>query len=647
MTFERIEALWALTLLLPIALLHLRFRRRRRVQVSSLAPWRAVSGSRAGRRGLQRLRDALALLFVALAVGALSLALAGPVTGEPAAPSGRLVIVLDASVTTNATADDGAPRFERLRAAAREALLRLGPGDDVTLFVDDGAPYVAAPPTTSREHALAALGRAHTSLRKGTLGHALDLAEAAVRLRPPAETDALVLTDAIGAAALAQRERARGRSGAGAPPWTEHVGVVAGDGRGNAAIAELTRDAEDRRRLQVLVRTTDGPPLDRTLATFFGTTLIEETPVRFSEGGDTLVTLPLPAVSETRELTLRLLPDDAFGPDDEAALEVRPRRAWRVGVLARDARPSPFLVEALRVLPERVDPARTVLLRPDPPAAAFADLDAVVLDGVRPEGLPEGLPWIAFLAPPQRGAERPGESAVSRPLLWSLGAHPVLAGVDLSPLRIDRAMVLDARPGDVPLIGSAAGTVALAREGAGGGARGVRGVLLGFRPDATTLPLEAGFPVLVRNALDWIGRPPLLPPVVRAGEPLLPRLPPGAEGARVVVKGPGDVRADVRIGDDGALAYRVPEPPVRGPYALELIGPGGTATTCVHWTGGVDFHVDPPQPLAPSGARSAEEAVLDLPDRRENRDTRERLAPQLALLGAGLLALGAVLLARR
>jgi hypothetical protein len=644
MTFERAEALWALVLLAPIVLLHFRFRRRRRVQVSSLAPWRAVAGAGVGRRGFRRLRDALALLFVALAAATLSLALASPVTGAPAAPSGRLVIVLDASVTTNATADDGALRFERLRAAARASLERLGPGDDVTLFVDDGAPYVAAPPTTSREHIEAALARAVTSLRPGRLAHTLDLAEAAVRLRSAAPTDVLVLTDRIGAAALVRREQARARSGAAPPPWTEHVGLVAGDGRGNAAIAELTRDAEDTRRLQVLVRTTDGPPRDRTLATFLDGALLGETPVAFSEGPATLVSVELPAVTSTRVLTLRLLPDDAFAPDDVAATEVRARRPWRIGVLARDGRPSPFLVEALRVLPERVDPTGTVLLRPDPPPEAFAGLDAVVLDGVRPDALPEGLPFIAFLSPSLPGAERPGDAVVANPLLWSLGAHPVLYGVDLSPLRIDRAVVLDARADDTALVGSAAGTVALARESAGLGARGV---LFGFRADATTLPLEAGFPVLVRNALEWIGRPPLLPPVVRAGAPLLPRLPPHCEGASVQIRGPGDVRAELRVGDDGALAYAVPVPPVRGPFVLEWTGPGGAASTCVQWWGGAEFRVEPTESPAPDGAQPAEAAVLALPDRRENRDTRERFTTELAVLGAALLAVGATLLARR
>ena len=70
MTFERPEALWLLALAAPIVVLHLHYRKRRLVEVSSLELWRGLVPDRGGRGALRQIRDdSVALDASALPVG--------------------------------------------------------------------------------------------------------------------------------------------------------------------------------------------------------------------------------------------------------------------------------------------------------------------------------------------------------------------------------------------------------------------------------------------------------------------------------------------------------------------------------------------------------------------------------------------------
>jgi hypothetical protein len=225
----------------------------------------------------------------------------------------------------------------------------------------------------------------------------------------------------------------------------------------------------------------------------------------------------------------------------------------------------------------------------------------------------------------------------------------VLDGVDLAPLRIDRANVLDLAPADRVLIECAEGPLAVwSDEG------GVRRLRFGFRPGATTLPLEPAFPVLVRNALRWLGRPPLLPPAVRAGGAVATSEPlPAVERAWFV--GPGGLAPRPVLVKEGALAETAPVPGVEGataksatagPSTMTVRGLPGEPTTAVNWFAPTGFRLAPEAPEG-DAAPDAAAAVRSLPDRHWTADTRVARGGLFALLGAAFLAASALLLGRR
>jgi VWA domain-containing protein len=582
-TFERPEAWWLLALALPVVALHLHLTRRRVVPVSSLLLWRGLLPDRSRRGGLRFVRDGLALAFLLAALAAFTAAAAGPVAGAPADAPRRLAIVLDASASMLAKTRTGT-RFDEALDAARAAIGRLAPQDEVCVWLATPSPRVIVEPTTDRAAALAALAdRAAATLERRNLTVATRLAVRAAPGVAGRAATVLVLTDAPGAEALRTPD---------APSVDLRVGVVDGEGTPrNAGIVAFDVDRADARRFAVRVATTDGDPAPRTLVLRRGDAEVARAEVGFGADGEASATLPAEAFAAGGLAVAALEPGDDFAEDDAARIVLPAARPLAVAVLADT--PSPFLVEALRAMPDVADPARTTLVKPGAPWSAFSSADVVVADGA---AAPEGRPSLSFGA---------GGRVVDRPLLWSVGTHAVTEGVDLSPLRIESASLVEPAHGETTIVGSASGAVGVAGED-----RGVRRVRLGFRPEATTLPLEAAFPLLVRNALRWLASPAGAPRYVVAGEPV-----PGGGGALV------------------------PYPPPGGPYDAAL--PGG-ASSVVRWTAPPGFRLGGPT----GDATSAAAAARALPDRSGVADTRRRFAPMLAGAGCAALFAGALLLSR-
>lgn len=630
MTFLRPDAWVAALLALPLVLLHLRWRRRRDAEVPSLALWRDVAAGATGRRGMRRVEEAAQLAALVLALLCLTAALMGPVLGDPADAPLRRVIVLDASASMNARSGGGS-RFDEARAAADAAIAKLGPGDEVVVWTASERPRVVVEPTGDLAAARAALAALRPTLERSGVAGTLDVVR--VALRRADAWDALVLTDAVGAATLRGVER-RGVA----------IGVAGRSAATNVGLADAWIDAESRVRVRVV--RTDGGAAACVLRLLRDGAETARTPVVPDEHGSADATLPLGEAARTGglvEVRVASGDDDAAGgafddfPDDDAAWFVlapppRLRMALVAPVEGGVPAPSPFLLGALRAMPELLDAEGGIAAAPDAPAAAFARCDAIVAEGALPPGAPRDRPSIVFGVRPGDGGLR----VALRPALWSAGSHPVTDGADLEPLRIDRATVLDLAPGERAILECAEGVVAAAGE-----TDGVRRVRFGFAPDATTLPLEPAFPVLVRNALRWLARPPLLPPAVRAGGPVATAEPlPPVE--RLWFAGPADLPPRPVLVRDGAFFETAPLPPPGGSRTMTVRGLPGDPQTAVNWFPPAGFRLVPAQSVLPDAASAASA----LPDRRGNADRRRPLAGWFASAAAALLAVSLVFLRR-
>jgi len=594
-TFERPDAWWLLVLAAPIVLLHLHHRKRRVVEVSSVELWRGLVAGGGGRGRFRALRDGLALAFLLAALGAFTVSAAGPVTGAAASGPRRLVVVIDGSASMIASIDGQEQPFVAALRRAKDAEARLAPHDEISVWLSGDRPRVVVEPRRPRRGDT--YGSAFSAVAYGAgpwpdapypscLATTTRLAVRAARAASSKPTTVLVFTDALGVETLRDVE---------AKDVDLQIGVVAGPREPrNAGIVECDLDPADATRLLVRVATTDGPVTPRSLVLRRGEVELTRTAVAFDADGGATATLAMgEGGTMGGVLDVQLEPSDDFGWDDESYLMLPAAKPLAVAVVSD--KPSPFLVEALRAMPDVADPARTTLVAPGAPASAFDGVDVVIAEGA---AAPAGKPTLTFVGAGTRVAEKP--------LLWGVGTHAILAGVDLSPLRIERAVVLDPAADETSIVASAAGAVGVAGE-----TDGFRRVTFGFRPDASTLPLEAAFPVLVRNSLRWLAKPPAAPRYVVAGEPW-----PDGDGAVVpysTLVRPHDVRT-----------------------------PTGMATV-VRWLPPRGFRLSP---ATPSNAPSAADVVASLPDRHGDADTRKRHGPWLAAVGAALLAVGALLLPR-
>lgn len=621
MSWLRPWAWWVLLALVPIVLLHLKFGRRQAVSVSSLILWQNLGSPGIGRRGMRSVRDRLALLLIAAALLMFTVALAGPITGEVADAPERLVVVLDTSASMNAVVPStGRSRFESARAVALEALDRLGPLDEVAVWAASDEPRVLVEPTRDVGAAEASLRLAEPTLRARGLDETLRLCDLA-RSRPGLPPSrVLVVTDAAGAAQLAPR----------AAESDELLVAAVGPWIGENARIDLDVVGGLEEFLRVRLTTTDGPPVPRRVVISREGRQLQEFVLTPGEDGSAEAKKGVAAGDLGGRLEARLEPPDEFPEDDRSSLLLPSRTPLLVTVVAAGASPSPFLVEALRAMPALVDPNRARLARTDAPAAALDAADVVVVDGSAPSFLGPSKNHVWF-------RDHDGRT-VQDPVIWSTSAHPVVAGVDLSSVRLDRAVVLELGPDDEALIESAEGPVALA-----GRARGARYVVFGFRPDASTLPLEPAFPLLVRNALRWMGDQPLLPARVVAGRPLPLHSGLPVDAARLRLLGPGERELTRLEVDGGKFITPVPLPPPGGPYVARLQGLDRPEDTIVAWEPPDGFHIAP-RTLPDDGLPGASAALAALPDRAGNVDTRQRHAPLAAGLGAAALLLGAVLL---
>jgi len=130
-------------LAIPIILLYMLRLRRTELPISSTFLWRQLVRDREANAPWQRLRLSWLLLLQLLILAALVLALARPFVMVKTITSGRMVLMLDASASMNAT-DVEPNRFAAARKIALDLVDTLGPEDTMTVIRVSAVPEILA-----------------------------------------------------------------------------------------------------------------------------------------------------------------------------------------------------------------------------------------------------------------------------------------------------------------------------------------------------------------------------------------------------------------------------------------------------------------------------------------------------------------------
>lgn len=518
------RALFALLLAVPLVVLHLHLKRRRRLRVASLRLVLEGLAPVDKSARFRRLRDRLALASRIAALAAWTAALAGVAPAAPVAEGRTTLLLVDADRTTSAIEVDGRTRAAHAHAALGAWLRSLPHGADgllapAAVWRAGRSAEVLAPFTTDRE----------------VLG-------AAVRDAAAVPSPAAVDLDAVVARAVAAvHERGGGRvvvlSARKLADLAPPRGVVVvphgvGGTRADQGIVDLQLDeGEDASvRATVGVASVDHVPVRRAVRVRVGSLVVHEQDVAIPPRTTVAVTARFPRPTSSSQVVAELLGQDAWGANDElrAVLTAAPKPSV---LLVHGGRVRPYTQAVVDALAPDVDVEGSGIVNVRDLARVLdgegVRQDVVLVDGVAlPEGVLRPGAWI-FLGP--LGGALPFELGpeLVEPLVWrTASGHPLVPDRAFGAARALSGRGL-AGEGLVPLA-FAAGEAVLAE----GMRDGVRYVALGLDPERSALPLQADLPLLVRSAVQRLVVAPVrpFPPLVRAGADLRPRAPLAAAG---------------------------------------------------------------------------------------------------------------------
>jgi len=488
--------------LVPLVLLHLR-RRRREVAVASVLLWRDTPAVTTPRRRRARVVLPAALALQALLLVLAVLALAAPQVGGGPTTAGAapFVAVLDGSVRMAMT-DVRPDRLDAARRALDRRIAALPAGTPVSVVVAGPTPRLVAsrvPPDAARE----ALADARADAPSADLAAGLRLAGG--ELHRPGGTVALAHAEGEPAPAV----RAFG--------VTVDVTAV-GDRADNQALTPpVARCDGDACSVLAGVRNEAGRAVDERLVVERGGRQIGARDLTVAPRATADVEI---AAEPGSELTLRLDRADALPDDNRATVAVPdPGAALAVTLVSADAR-SP-VARALAALPG-------VTVRRVAPGGPVGDAGLVVYDRVAPA---DGAAPRLVVAPPSLPGGRIGAPLADPTLTGTIPGTPLLAGVDLGGLVVERGGVRRiALPPRLPAVAWAADGPLLADDG--------RTTVLAVDPARSNLALLPAFPLLLANVADRARglSPAAAPPAPRATVTLR-----AGDGGALAPDGPTDL----------------------------------------------------------------------------------------------------------
>ena len=448
-----------------------------RIRVASLMLWTRVLGESRQQTLWERIRRAVSLAITALIAVVLALAFARPSAAPAATAAGgpgssaaraagtRRLIIVDSSASMRARMRGGGTRWDRAIAEARRLAASAGGSAVAVATTTDG---LVEGPTTDLTLIDTALDR---------LSASGDSAAALPRL---AGADVHLITD--GAVARPLDAAVLVHSVYEAAP---NAGITAFDVRppldGGTAHDAYLEVANFGPAQQVRVTVTRGETslFDRRIDMAQGEALHQV--LRVSRDG-------------APELRARITAsNDALEADNEAFGWLQDAKPLLVAVVGRQT----------TWLARSVGPASGVTARfATPDGYAPGREDIVIFDRHVPAERPD-RPALYIAPPPSEWLGTMTDQIEQQPKWMAAGSGPVLEGVDPLTFSIDRARVYSSallQPVALSIRGSALVSISDQPDRP-------RAVVLAFGPLESNLASAPGFPVLMGNAIDWLGHP--------------------------------------------------------------------------------------------------------------------------------------------
>jgi Ca-activated chloride channel homolog len=507
--------------LLPlIIILYLLKLRRTAIVIPSTQLWTRSLQDVTANAPFQRLIVNLLLILQLLIVLFIVLALARPYLLAEGARGDNLCLLLDHSASMNVN-EGGATRLAMAQAAATKLVDQMKRGDKIMVIAFAEKADVLCELTDDRALLRRVINGVQPTDTRSYLHDALLVARSLApdnREKRPAVAANLQLIivsdgrftdpDELGAVALR----------------TDYLKI--GASSHNAGITAFTvraAEGKDAREAFVMVHNEDEAALTTTLSLYLDDELLAVEEITLEPAADREVVFALTNL-EAGMLRAQLDAADDLPADNVAWAALKPRATVKV-LLAAPAGSTGayFLAHALSLDP-RVELATTA-------PAEYADPgenDLVIFDGFAPPTLPPAASVFINALPPMDGVTVLG-LAEAPPVLAKDADHPLMRYLNLSNVRINRALKLGLPPGARTLLSTKGGALIADVS------RGGRQVLIiGFDLAQSNWPLNLSFPLFVQNLVSWPPKAALGGEgSVNTGRPLAILPAPGVETAAV------------------------------------------------------------------------------------------------------------------
>ncbi len=487
--------------------------RRPEVTVSSTLLWTKAIDDLQANTLFQKLRRNLLLWLQIFALAMLLIAAARPTIRSSAQADRRMVILLDHSASMNAS-DVTPTRLERAKGIAVELIEQLDHHTRAAMIVSfANHAQVVQPFTTDRARLRQAVRTIEPTDLPTRLTPALRLVEPLVTQTTASGSRGSLAVYVISDGGIDGAEALQDSPVTGVDLHYLKVGHL----RDNVAIVSLAgrRDPQDPKDVHVFTRVANygTRPVDTNLTLKLDGRIQRAVPVSIPGASSTTqsgtvplrFSLALPSWA-LLELNLELNPDDRdyLAADNIAWLTLTPPGGLNVLLVTTG---NGFLTRAIQaagadmliqVTPEQYeeDPLLTGGGRDSKEA-----FDVIVFDRYRPQAIPvvhslyfAGTPPVDRLSLSQTGGQ-----SWQIVLDWKRH-HPLMAHVTLDDLVISQANYI-AVPDTAEVLATGQWGPIMARITTGH----VRHVIVSFDVQRSNWPLQIGFPVFVRNCMQWLG----------------------------------------------------------------------------------------------------------------------------------------------
>jgi hypothetical protein len=470
--------------LIPILILiHSLRPKPRELVVTNLFLWREALRQRASGVRIRRIIQNLPLLLQIAIVILATFALANLSLPKSTELKGDVVLVVDTSASMKARGED-IVRFDRAREEAFRLVDRLPKGRKMLILEAGSKPRIRSPFSEDREHLKRVIKDLVPTDTPGDIEETLYLA---LSFMDPDRNDSVFLiTDGAGG---------RFASLAGAHPKLDYELVTGGSRNVGITKFEFRQELEAKDRYEILLEVKNynaNPTLCPLRLSLDGKTFVAKT-VGLKPLERKLLIFPYSGlIAGIAEVNLELADDF---PTDNRAISIlsASKDIWVLLVSEGNF----FLENLLGAYPNvKVNSLKEIV------ASSWAEQvqrhDIVIVDRVPHPTLHRGNYLLIKSLSPSFPARQVGELETPKILDWDRSS-PLMAGLDLSSLRIDRAMRVETDDRLQTLLESPDSGLMYAFE-----QDGVRAIFMGFDLSRSDLPLRVAFPVMMSNIFNWL-----------------------------------------------------------------------------------------------------------------------------------------------